>query len=255
MIKNLRGIVFIFLIYLFALILKLIILSAFNINVFPFSLVCLLLGILVFNLLPISPSMFSGRNFIKKNILQFAIILLGLKISLIQVFNISAQSLFVIVIIMSSMGLIYYGLSKFWPSEKGLIGLIGIGTAICGITAILTSSTVLKSKESDIGKAIIVITLWGSFAVITYPFFIEWLFITDIAKGIFLGVGIHDTSQVIAAGMVHSDLYQNDKVLEIATITKLFRNLFLTILIPTLVFMSNRRKKTQSKNGPTITIE
>ena len=48
--------------------------------------------------------------------------------------------------------------------------------------------------------------------------------------------------------MVHNDLYQNNKVLEIATITKLLRNLFLAILIPSLVIIKNRAEKTTSKN-------
>ena len=111
----------------------------------------------------------------------------------------------------------------------------------------MASSSVLKSKDYDVGTAVLIVVLWGSLAVLIYPFFIEWYFISDLAKGIFLGVGIHDTSQVLAAAMVYSDLYQNNKVLEIATITKLLRNLFLAILVPSLFFFNSRVEKNTSK--------
>ena len=57
---------------------------------------------------------------------------------------------------------------------------------------------------------------------------------TKISKGLFLGVGIHDTSQVLAASLIHFDLNGNSNVLETATLTKLIRNLFLALLIPYL---------------------
>ena len=112
--------------------------------------------------------------------------------------------------------------------------------SICGVTAIMVSSSILKSKDQDVAVAVIIVVLWGSIAVLTYPFFVELFFLTDLAKGIFLGVSIHDTSQVLAAAMVHNDLHPNQNTLEIATITKIIRNLFLVILIPILIFFNNR---------------
>ena len=72
------------------------------------------------------------------------------------------------------------------------------------------------------------------------------MFSTPEAKGLFLGVGIHDTSQVIASALVHFDLYQQEAVLETATLTKLIRNLFLTILIPYLAISLHRDNKKAS---------
>ena len=96
--------------------------------------------------------------------------------------------------------------------------------------------------------AVLVVVLWGSIAVFTYPFFVELFFLTDIAKGIFLGVSIHDTSQVLAAAMVHNDLHPNQKTLEIATITKIIRNLFLLALIPILIVFNKSSKNNKNKS-------
>jgi len=144
--------------------------------------------------------------------------------------------------------LTYFALSKLWPIQKEVSKLLAIGTSICGVTAIMASSSVLKSKDYDVSTAVLIVVLWGSLAVLIYPFFIQWYFISDLAKGIFLGVGIHDTSQVLAAAMVHSDLYQKNKVLEIATITKLLINLFIALLVPSLFFFKNRVEKNAPKS-------
>ena len=246
--RNISGITVICLIYIFAIFLRQPFSYILNISVLPLSLLCLILGILFFNLFQFSEKILEGRDFIKKNILQLAIVLLGIKISFTQLASVSVQSLGIIIITILLILLTYLALSKLWPVQKEISKLLAIGTSICGVTAIMVSSNVLKSKDYDVGTAVLIVVLWGSLAVLVYPFFIEWYFITDLAKGIFLGVGIHDTSQVLAAAMVHNDLYQNNKVLEIATITKLLRNLFLAILIPSLVILKNRAEKTTSKN-------
>ena len=245
--RNLTGITVISLIYLFAIFLRQPLNYILNLTVLPLSLLCLISGILFFNLFQFSEEVLTGRDFIKKNILQLAIVLLGIKISFSQLASVSIQSIGIIIIAILLIFLTYLAISKLWPIQKEVSKLLAIGTSICGVTAIMASSSVLKSKDNDVGTAVLIVILWGSLAVLVYPFFIEWYFISDLAKGIVLGVGIHDTSQVLAAAMVHSDLYENDKVLEIATITKLLRNLFLALLIPSLVIFKNRVERNTSR--------
>ena len=200
----------------------------------PLSLLCLISGIILGNIISLSPSINSGRDWIKKNILQLAIIFLGFKISIVQVLELSMSSLILILMIFLVVMVLFYVLKNIFNKDQELVKLIGIGTAICGVTAIMASSSILKSKERDVTIAILIVVLWGSIAVFAYPFLVEQMFSTPEAKGLFLGVGIHDTSQVIASALVHFDLYQQEAVLETATLTKLIRNLFLTILIPCL---------------------
>ena len=212
-----------------------------GITVMPVSLICLITGIIIGNLISLPSSWIRGTNFIKQNILQIAIVFLGLKISFSQVSKVGLSSLAVIIIVFLIVFILLVILKSIFLKNRGLINLIGIGTAICGITAIMSSSSVLKSKEQDVAIAVLIVVLWGSIGVFTYPFFVEWFFSSEISKGLFLGVGIHDTSQVIAASLIHFDIYENSIVLETAALTKLLRNLFLALLIPYLVI------KVQSK--------
>ena len=76
-------------------------------------------------------------------------------------------------------------LQRIFFKEKELITLIGIGTAICGVTAIMASSSVIKSKEQNVAIAILIVVLWGSIGVFTYPFFVEWSFLLKSLKVIF----------------------------------------------------------------------
>ena len=246
--KSLIGVFFITFIYLLAIFLKQPLEYVFNLQLLPLSLLSLILGIFFFNIFSLSSNIVEGREFIKKNILQLAIILLGIKISLAQLWRVSIESIFVIIITILLIFLTYILIKKIWPTQKDLSKLLAIGTSICGVTAILASSSILKSKDQDVAVAVLVVVLWGSLAVFTYPFFVELFFLTDIAKGIFLGVSIHDTSQVLAAAMVHNDLHPNQKTLEIATITKIIRNLFLLALIPILIVFNRSSKNNKNKN-------
>jgi len=205
-----------------------------GIAVIPVSLLCLIVGLIIGNLVSLPSSWVRGTGYIKENILQIAIVFLGLKISLAQVFEVGLSSLALIMSVFLLVFVLGVILQRIFFREKDLITLIGIGTAICGVTAIMASSSVLKSKEQDVAIAVLIVVLWGSIGVFTYPFFVEWFFSSEISKGLFLGVGIHDTSQVLAASLIHFDINGNSIVLETATLTKLIRNLFLALLIPYL---------------------
>ena len=205
-----------------------------GVTLIPVSLLCLIIGLIIGNLVSLPSSWMRGTSYIKKNILQIAIVFLGLKISLTQVFEVGLSSLALIMSVFLLVFVLGVILQRIFFKEKDLITLIGIGTAICGVTAIMASSSILKSKEQDVAIAVLIVVLWGSMGVFTYPFFVEWFFSSEISKGLFLGVGIHDTSQVLAASMIHFDINGNSIVLETATLTKLIRNLFLALLVPYL---------------------
>ena len=164
------GITVISLIYLFTIFLSQPLSYILNLSSLPISLLCLISGILFFNLFQFSERVQKGRDFIKKNILQLAIVLLGIKISFAQLANVSIQSISIIIIVFLLIFLTYLVLSKLWPLQKELSKLLAIGTSICGVTAIMATSSVLKSKDNDVGIAILIVILWGSLAVLIYPF-------------------------------------------------------------------------------------
>ena len=246
MIRFWFGISLIIAIYLTILLTSETLAQIIGVTAIPVSLLCLIFGIIIGNLFNLPSSWVRGTNYVKKNILQIAIVFLGLKIGLAQVLDVGFDSLALIVSLFFIVFVLGIILQRIFFKEKELITLIGIGTAICGVTAIIASSSVLKSKEQSVVIAILIVVLWGSVGVFTYPFFVEWFFTSEISKGLFLGVGIHDTSQVLAASLIHFDINGNSVVLETATLTKLIRNLFLALLIPYLAIkvQSNSLKQT-----------
>ena len=118
--KSLKGVFFITFIYLLAIFLKQPLEYVFNLPLFPLSLLSLILGIFFFNIFSFSSGIVEGRDFVKKNILQLAIILLGIKISLTQLWRVSMESIFIIIITILSIFLTYFFIKKIWPTQKGL---------------------------------------------------------------------------------------------------------------------------------------
>ena len=101
------GITVISLIYLFTIFLSQPLSYILNLSSLPISLLCLISGILLFNLFQFSERVQKGRDFIKKNILQLAIVLLGIKISFAQLANVSIQSISIIIIVFLLIFLTY----------------------------------------------------------------------------------------------------------------------------------------------------
>ena len=174
--KSLVGIFFITFIYLLAIFLKQPLEYVFNLQFLPLSLLSLILGMFFFNIFSLPSNIVEGREFIKKNILQLAIILLGIKISLAQLWRVSIESIFVIIITILLIFLTYILIKKIWPTQKDLSKLLAIGTSICGVTAILASSSILKSKDQRCGCGCASCSFMGKFSCIYISFFCGVIF-------------------------------------------------------------------------------
>jgi uncharacterized membrane protein YadS len=91
--------------------------------------------------------------------------------------------------------------------------------------------------------------------MLAYPFVAHWLFAGDAFKaGLFLGSSVHDTSQVAGAGMVYQDYYAAPEALNVATVTKLERNLSMLVVIPLMAILYHRRSSEGSAPPPWYTM-
>ncbi|MDC0861613.1 putative sulfate exporter family transporter [Alphaproteobacteria bacterium] len=208
-----------------------------GISFFSVSILCIISGILLNNFTNLSHKLNSGIQFSKKNLLQIGIVFLGLRLSFYEVGELGLMALPIILITFMTVFFLSYFLIKFYSSQKNIITLIAIGTAICGITAILTSAPFSKAKDNEIAYATFVITIIGTIALFIYPYLSHEIFSNNSHQvGIFLGTSVHDTSQVIASSFIYATHYGNIEVINISTVTKLLRNTFLIILIPTLAW-------------------
>jgi len=204
--------------------------------------VAILLGLALGNLLKLPAALKPGISFAVKRVLRLGIVLLGLKLSIVEVGSIGLKSLPVIMVTIPAAILIvtYLGRRLGLPDRLGT--LIAVGTSICGNTAIVAVSPTIGAKEEETSYAVACITVFGLFAMLAYPFVAHWLFGGDAFKaGLFLGSSVHDTSQVAGAGMVYSDFYHDPQALNVATVTKLERNLSMLLVIPLMSILYHRR--------------
>jgi uncharacterized integral membrane protein (TIGR00698 family) len=204
--------------------------------------VAILLGLAVGNLFTLPAALKPGIGFAVKSVLRLGIVLLGLKLSIVEVGVIGLKSLPVVMVTIPAAILLVTFLGRRLGLADRLATLIAVGTGICGNTAIVAVSPTIGAKEEETSYAVACITVFGLFAMLAYPFVGHWLFDGDpFRAGLFLGSAVHDTSQVAGAGMVYQDFYHAPEALNVATVTKLERNLSMLIVIPLMSILYHRR--------------
>lgn len=187
-----------------------------------------------------------GLALSSKLILQIGIICVGLKLSAVDVLALGG-TVFPCVMLAIATGLSFtYFLSQRLglPPRMGL--LIGTGTSICGVTAITAMAPSLKANLQEVSFAVATVVGFGTFAMLTYPYFAHYVFTTPEQVGLFLGLAVHDTSQVIGSAMTYSQVYSDPVALQWATVTKLSRNMCLGFVIPILSTIYSRQQNPDS---------
>ncbi len=204
--------------------------------------VAILLGLGFANLFKLPAALQPGVDFSVNRMLRIGIVLLGLKLSIVEVGSIGLKSLPVILVTIPAAILIVGFLGRRLGLPDRLATLIAVGTSICGNTAIVAVSPAIGAKEEETSYAVACITVFGLFAMLAYPFVAHWLFDGDpFRAGLFLGSAVHDTSQVAGAGLVYQDYYHAPEALDVATVTKLERNLSMLLVIPLMAIRYHRR--------------
>lgn len=214
--------------------------------------VAILLGIIIRNTVGLPELFLSGVGFAVKYALRAGIILLGLRLSLTEALKLGAWGL-PLIIACISVGLFVtlYFTAKLKQSSR-LGTLIATGTGICGITAIMATAPVIKAKEDEISYAVANITIFGLLGMLFYPYLAHAFFEGEPVKaGLFLGTAIHDTAQVAGAALIYDQMYDSKTVVDVATITKLTRNVFIIAVIPfvSYLFFRNGRKNGTGQAG------
>ncbi|MDR3596811.1 MAG: YeiH family protein [Clostridium sp.] len=182
----------------------------------------------------------NGIAFTSKKILQYAIVLLGFDMNLFDIFKVGSQSLLIIISTISTSLIISYLISKLMKIPSNVSILVGVGSSICGGSAIAATAPVIDANDEDIAKSISVIFLFNVIAAFLFPVLGNLLGLNDIGFGMWAGTAINDTSSVVAAGQTWASSHGNDIALNYATIVKLTRTL---AIIPITVILALYRSK------------
>lgn len=208
--------------------------------------IAVFLGLHIRNALRFSTRFDAGVKFALQRVLRLSIILLGLRLSLQDVVATGLSALLLILMCMTVALTLAYFAGRLLKIPPRLAALIGVGTAICGNTAIVAVAPVIEAKEEDVSFAVATITFFGTLAVVVYPVIGFFLGMNDRTFGLWAGTAVNDTSQVVAAGAAFSDAAR-----DIATVVKLTRNTLMAPLI-VLIGMVYARSQNGKRSGATI---
>ena len=174
----------------------------------------------------------AGLTFTSKKILKFAIILLGLSLSIKTVINVGKMSLIVMVFTLFTCFGVGYFVGKFLKLNWKTSNLISAGTGICGGSAIAALAPVIDADDMDIAYAMSATFLFDMVMILCFPLMGEWLGLSDMAYGLWTGTAVNDTSSVVAAGF--------------ATMVKLTRTLSIIPVVLIFAVINTRLKQKQS---------
>jgi len=195
--------------------------------------VAILLGLLVCNTAGLPASFKSGLRFCATTLLRTAIVLLGLRLSLGAAAGIGWQALPIVALCVLAALVLVPVIGRWAGVPPRLAALISVGTGICGVTAVVATAPALKAEEDEVSYAVACVALFGLAAMLVHPWIAQWVFAADArSAGFFLGTAIHDTSQVTGAALTYAGRFQAPEALNVATVTKLLRNLCLAGAIP-----------------------
>lgn len=167
----------------------------------------------------------AGVTYTSKKVLQYAVILLGFGMNLSQILSKGAQSLPIIVATISTSLVIAFVLCRVMNVPGKIATLVGVGSSICGGSAIAATAPVIDADDHEIAQAISVIFLFNVIAALVFPTLGGMLGLTNEGFGLFAGTAINDTSSVTAAASAWDSMHPGANVLESATVVKLTRTL------------------------------
>jgi uncharacterized integral membrane protein (TIGR00698 family) len=208
--------------------------------------VAIVLGLLLRNALTLPAALSPGLKFCVTTVLRLGIVLVGIRLSAFDVARLGLAGLPVVLAAVTA-GLVFVTWFNRWLGLPPRLGtLLAAGTSICGVTAIVSTAPAIDADEREVAYAVANVVAFGLFGMLVYPYLAHALLVRSETVGLFLGTAIHDTSQVVGASLTYRQMYSDDVVLRVATVTKLTRNLCLAGVIPLLTWMHLRGSSSAS---------
>ncbi|SEW43627.1 YeiH family protein [[Clostridium] fimetarium] len=209
--------------------------------------IAILLGMIITIFIKNKSKFESGIKFTSKKILQYAVILLGFGLNLSVILKTGKQSLPIIIGTITTSLIISFVLHKAMHIPSKISTLVGVGSSICGGSAIAATAPVIDADDEEVAQAISVIFFFNILAAVLFPAFGAWLGFSKTSGepfGIFAGTAINDTSSVTAAASTWDSMYNlSSATLDKAVTVKLTRTLAIIPITLVLTFIRTRKSK------------
>ncbi|RZT01221.1 YeiH family protein [Cuneatibacter caecimuris] len=185
-----------------------------------------------------------GITFTSKKILQAAVVFLGFGMNLTDILAKGQQSLPIILSTIATSLIVSFLLYKLLKTPAKTSTLIGVGSSICGGSAIAATAPVIGADDEEVAQSISVIFLFNVLAALIFPALGGLLGLSNEGFGLFAGTAVNDTSSVTAAATAWDGIHGSN-TLETAAIVKMTRTL--AIIPITLVLAVWRAWKEKEK--------
>ena len=208
----------------------------------------ILAGMLLTLAIPVPERAKSGIAFVSKKVLQAAVVLLGFGLNLSTVGKIGGASLPIFLSTIATSLIMAFVLQKVIHIPARTATLVGVGSSICGGSAIAATAPVIGADDDEIAQAISVIFLFNVIAAIIFPGLGNALGLSNESFGLFAGTAINDTSSVTAAASTWDTMHNTGgTVLEYATVVKLTRTLAIIHITHTLtLYRASKERSSQT---------
>jgi len=202
-----------------------------------------LLGMLWRNSIGVPGWATRGLEWTMYRLLRVGIALVGLRLTLWGATAIALTALPVALCCLTVALLAGVGVAQALAVPRRLGLLLAIGTAVCGCTAVIAVSPIIRARHAETAFAVTCVVLFGCIAMLGYPWVAgHFLSASPTHAGIFLGTAIHDTSQVIGAALIYSQQASAPAALAAASVAKLLRNLSIAVLVPAAAWWAQRHE-------------
>ena len=183
-------------------------------------------------------SLAPGLKFASSRLLQVSVVLLGSSLSVGEAARVGLSSLPVMLgTLVACLGAAWlYG--RLLGVDGGLRTLIGVGTGICGASAIAAASPVIEAASADIAYAVSTIFVFNIAAVLAFPVVGHALGMSQHSFGLFAGTAVNDTSSVVATATTYGSQAANQ-----AVVVKLVRTLMIIPVCAGLAWLTAREKR------------
>jgi len=210
-----------------------------------------LIGMLWRNTLGVPAWTNDGLNWAMHRLLRTGIALVGLRLTLAGASAIALTALPVALGCLATALVAGIVISRLLSVPKRLGLLLAVGTAVCGCTAVVAMSPVIRAKHAETAFAVTCVVLFGCVAMLLYPWVAGRFFgHSPVHAGVFLGTAIHDTSQVIGSALIYSQQAAAPDALSAASVAKLLRNLSIIVLIPAAAWLVRREESLEAAERP-----
>lgn len=188
-----------------------------------------------------------GLAFAARTLLRAGIVLLGLKLSLVDIAGLGWVG------IATTVGVVVLAFAGTWALGRalGLPGreplLVASGFAICGASAIGAMAAATRARDEEQAHPVALVTLCGTLAIAVLPALWHPLGLTADEFGHWVGAGVHDVGQVVATAQV-----AGTAALAVAVVVKLTRVLLLAPMVAIAAALERRRATDVAGPRPAI---